>query len=87
MRKQQGLAAQVLVYIRTSPFRKDDLQYSRSVTVPLRRPSAVGAARAPAFGLLIFGSSDAERFTSSMATDFLVHVSATASAALAALQA
>jgi uncharacterized protein YigA (DUF484 family) len=55
--------------------------------LPLRRPSAVGAARAPAFGLLIFGSSDAERFTSSMATDFLVHVSATASAALAALQA
>jgi DNA polymerase V len=40
VRKQQGLAAQVLVYIRTSPFRKDDRQYSRSVTVPLRRPSA-----------------------------------------------
>ncbi len=40
VRKQQGMAAQVLVYIRTSPFRKDDRQYSRSVTVPLRRPSA-----------------------------------------------
>ena len=40
LRKQQGMAGQVLVYIRTSPFRKDDQQYSRSVTVPLRRPSA-----------------------------------------------
>ena len=40
LRKQQGMAGQVLVYIRTSPFRKDDAQTSRSVTVPLRRPSA-----------------------------------------------
>ncbi|RFO96877.1 DNA polymerase V subunit UmuC [Rhodoferax lacus] len=40
LRRQHGLANQVLVYIRTSPFRKDDRQYSRSVTVPLRRPSA-----------------------------------------------
>ena len=32
------MAAQVLVFIRTSPFRKDP-QYSRSTTVPLRRPS------------------------------------------------
>lgn len=40
--------AQVLVFVRTSPFRKDP-QYSRSMTVPMRRPSAdtsalVGAA-------------------------------------------
>jgi len=39
LRKQNGLAGQVLCFIRTSPFREDD-QYSRSITVPLRRPSA-----------------------------------------------
>lgn len=50
LRKQNSLVAQVLVFIRTSPFRKDP-QYSRSTTIPLRRPSAdtaliVGAALA-----------------------------------------
>jgi uncharacterized protein YigA (DUF484 family) len=55
--------------------------------LPLHQPNAAGAARAPAFGLLILGSNDAERFTNSMATDFLVHIGATASTALAALQA
>ncbi len=39
LRKQRGLAGQVHVFIRTSPFRKDDPQYSRSITIPLRRPS------------------------------------------------
>lgn len=39
LRKQGSLAGQVMVFIRTSPFRKDP-QYSRSTTVPLRRPSA-----------------------------------------------
>ncbi len=39
LRKQESLAGQVLVFIRTSPFRQD-LQYSRSMTVPLRRPSS-----------------------------------------------
>lgn len=48
VRKQRSQASQVLVFIRTSPFRKDP-QYSRSMTMPLRRPSAdtaviVGAA-------------------------------------------
>lgn len=38
------------------------------------------------FGLLIMGSHDPERFTSNMATDFLVHIGETASAALAALR-
>jgi DNA polymerase V len=33
------LTAQVLVFIRTSPFR-DDQQYSRSIVVPLRRSTA-----------------------------------------------
>ena len=50
LRKQNSLVGQVLVFIRTSPFRKDP-QYSRSTTIPLRRPSAdtaliVGAALA-----------------------------------------
>jgi len=38
VRKQHSLAGNVMVFIRTSPFRKD-VQYSRSVIVPLRRPS------------------------------------------------
>lgn len=52
-----------------------------AVILPLRKPGARGAA----FGLLIMGSPDAERFTSLMATDFLVHISETASVALAPL--
>jgi DNA polymerase V len=39
VRKQNSLAADVMVFIRTSPFRKD-AQYSRSIVVPLLRPSA-----------------------------------------------
>ena len=39
LRKQASLANQVMCFIRTSPFR-DDAQYSRSVSVPLRRPTA-----------------------------------------------
>ena len=48
LRKQSGHASEVLVFIRTSPFRKDP-QYSRSMIVPMRRPTddtsaIVGAA-------------------------------------------
>lgn len=39
MRKQHSFASQVLVFVRTSPFRPD-AQYSRSLIVPLRRPTA-----------------------------------------------
>ncbi len=39
LRKQGSLAGQVMVFIRTSPFRKD-AQFSRSTTIPLRRPTA-----------------------------------------------
>ncbi|ABE46855.1 Y-family DNA polymerase [Polaromonas sp. JS666] len=42
LRKQHSLAGQVLVFIRTSPFRQCT-QYSRSVTVPMRRPSCDSA--------------------------------------------
>lgn len=48
LRKQSSHASEVLVFIRTSPFRKDP-QYSRSMIVPMRRPTddtsaIVGAA-------------------------------------------
>ena len=40
LRRQGGKAGQVLVFVHTSPFRRHDKQYSRSITVPLRRPTA-----------------------------------------------
>ncbi len=40
LREQNGLANQVMVFIRTSPFRTQQAQYSRSITLPLRRPCA-----------------------------------------------
>jgi DNA polymerase V len=39
LRSQSSVAGQVVCFVRTSPFR-DDPQYSKSVSVPLRRPSA-----------------------------------------------
>lgn len=39
MRKQNSLAGQIMVFVRTSPFRPE-AQYSRSVVVPLRRPTS-----------------------------------------------
>lgn len=39
LRKQGSLAGQVYVFIRTSPFRQE-AQYSRGITVPLRRPTS-----------------------------------------------
>ena len=50
-----------------------------TVIVPLR-------CDGHAFGLLIMGSPDPERFSAHMATDFLVHIGETASAALSALR-
>lgn len=52
-----------------------------TVIIPLRKPGS----KSGAFGLLILGSSDTERFTAMMATDFLVHIGETASTALAPL--
>ena len=40
LRRQEGCAGQVLVFLHTSPFRKQDRQYSRSIVVPLRSPTA-----------------------------------------------
>jgi len=59
----------------------DDAAAVQSTAIlPLRAGEA-------AFGLLILGSPDPSRFTAAMATDFLVHIGETASAALAALRA
>lgn len=59
----------------------DDSEAVRStVMVALR-------AKGETFGLLVLGSPDLERFTDSMATDFLVHIGETASTALAPLRA
>jgi DNA polymerase V len=44
LRRQGGHVGQVMVFVGTSPFRKDDPQYSRSMMVPLRRPCADTAA-------------------------------------------
>ena len=49
-----------------------------TVLLPLR-------ANGSAFGLLVLGSPDPERFSATMATDFLVHIGETASTALAPL--
>lgn len=40
LRAQSSHAGQILVFIHTSPHRRDEPQYSRAVTVPLRRPTA-----------------------------------------------
>jgi uncharacterized protein YigA (DUF484 family) len=59
----------------------DDAASVRStVLLPLR-------AGGNAFGLLVLGSPDAERFNAAMATDFLVHIGDTAATALAPLRA
>lgn len=58
----------------------DDAATVRSTALmPLR-------AGGSAFGLLVLGSPDPERFSAAMATDFLVHISETASTALAPLR-
>lgn len=43
LRSQQSAAGAIVVFIRTSPFRADDPQYSASVTVPLLRPTGDSA--------------------------------------------
>ena len=59
----------------------DDAAAVRStVMLPLGQPGQ-------AFGLLVLGSPDPERFSTAMATDFLVHIAATSTTALAPLRA
>lgn len=45
LRAQQGAAGAVHVFIRASPFRKDDPQYANSVTAPLVEPTGDTATR------------------------------------------
>jgi uncharacterized protein YigA (DUF484 family) len=52
--------------------------------IPLRM--GPGGAGTPAFGLLVLASSDAQRFTSGMGTDFLARIGELASAALSRLR-
>lgn len=40
LRRQESHTGKVMVFLRTSPFRQRDAQYSRSTVVPLRRPCA-----------------------------------------------
>ncbi|WP_159628174.1 DUF484 family protein [Massilia puerhi] len=59
----------------------DDAESIRStVMLPLGQPGQ-------SFGLLVLGSPDPARFTTAMATDFLVHIAATSTTALAPLRA
>jgi uncharacterized protein YigA (DUF484 family) len=59
----------------------DEAESIRStVMLPLGPPGQ-------SFGLLVLGSPDATRFTTAMSTDFLVHIAATATTALAPLRA
>lgn len=44
LRYQKNQACQVLVFVRTSPFRREDGQHSCSVVVPLRQPTSDSAA-------------------------------------------
>jgi uncharacterized protein YigA (DUF484 family) len=48
--------------------------------IPLRNPA--DALTSPAFGMLVLASTDAQRFTSGMGTDFLARIGELASAAL-----
>ncbi|KQN67459.1 MULTISPECIES: DUF484 family protein [Duganella] len=56
----------------------DSASVVSTVIIPLRK-----TGDKQAFGLLVMGSADANRFTSLMATDFLVHMGETSSTALA----
>lgn len=59
----------------------DPASVQSTVILPLRATGQGGAA----FGLLLLGSHDPQRFTAAMATDFLTHIGATSGAALSAL--
>lgn len=52
--------------------------------LPLR--SGVAGSQAPAFGMLVLASSDAQRFQAGMGTDFLARIGEIASAALSRLR-
>ncbi len=57
----------------------------QSVAMLPLRSTGSGATASATFGLLVLGSPDPQRFSADMATDFLVQIGETASAALACL--
>ncbi|QXL83481.1 DUF484 family protein [Comamonas sp. NLF-1-9] len=59
----------------------------RSVAMLALRPGMIDDAAQPAFGLLVLASDDADRFDSTMGTDFLTHMAELAAAALTRLRA
>ena len=59
---------------------EDPATVRSTVMLPLGQPGQT-------FGMLVLGSPDPDRFTTVMGTDFLVHIAATASTALAPLRA
>ena len=60
------------------------VQATSLALLPLRAVDA--ASTAPAFGMLVLASPDAQRFTSTMGTDFLARIAELASAALTSLR-
>ena len=62
----------------------DPAHVSSLALIALRQ--AQGGASAPAFGLLVLASGDAQRFTSGMGTEFLARIGEIASAALSRLR-
>ncbi len=62
-----------------------DPQAATSLAILPLRPGPVGSM-APAFGLLVLASPDAQRFNSTMGTDFLARIAELASAALSRLR-
>jgi len=63
---------------------EDPASVTSLALIPLRN-NTVGV-NAPAFGMLVLASGDAQRFTSGMATDFLARIGDLASAALSRLR-
>ncbi len=63
----------------------DDPAAAASIALLPLRTAGAGSV-APAFGLLVLSSPDAQRFNSGMGTDFLQHVAEVASAALCRLR-
>jgi uncharacterized protein YigA (DUF484 family) len=63
---------------------EDAHNVSSLALIPLR--SGMAGSSAPAFGMLVLASSDAQRFNSGMGTEFLARIGELASAALSRLR-
>ncbi len=63
-----------------------DAHEVRSLALLPLRPGAIESAEQPAFGLLVLGSPDAQRFDASMGTEFLARMAELAASALSRLR-